>query len=64
MKYSTTYLSTVVLFLTFLVKVLGVEVGPEALTTTVEVIIAIGAGIWILIERFKKGGISILGIRK
>ena len=63
MQFSTTYLSTIVMFLAFLAKVMGVEVGSEQLTTTVEVIVAFVAGVWILIERFKKGGITAFGTK-
>jgi len=63
MQFSTTYLSTIVMFLVFLAKVIGVEVGSAELTTTVEVIVSFVAGVWIMIERFKKGGISIFGAR-
>jgi len=64
MNYSTTYTATVVLLLTAMANIFGVEVMSEELQATVETLLVIGSSIWILIERFKKGGISAFGVRK
>ena len=45
-------------------NIFGVEVMSEELQATVETLLVIGSSIWILIERFKKGGISAFGVRK
>ena len=62
--YSTTYSATLILLITALANVFNVQVMPEELQATVEVLFIIGSSIWILIERFKKGGINSFGIRK
>jgi uncharacterized membrane protein len=64
MTYSLTYISTIVLFLTFLCKVLGYEVGTEQLTTTVEVIVGLIAAIGALYGRYRVGGLKFSGVRK
>jgi ABC-type iron transport system FetAB permease component len=62
-NYSLTYTSVIVLVLGEILKVAGVNVGSEALTTTVLTIIQIVGAITILVERFKKGGITALGAK-
>ena len=64
MNYSLTYISTVVLFLTFLAKVLGYEVGSEALTTTVQVIVGFIATIGALWGRYRVGNVKWFGAKK
>ena len=64
MSYSTTYASVIVAVVAEVLKWSGIEVGGEALTTTVLTLIQVLSGVWILIERFKKGGISALGVKK
>jgi hypothetical protein len=62
--YSTTYTATLVLLLTALARVFNVDVMPEELQATVETLFIIGSSVWILIERFRKGGINALGFRR
>ena len=64
MTYSKTYLSVIVLALAEVIKWSGIDIGSEALTTTVLTLFQIGSGLLILWERFKKGGINALGIKK
>ena len=61
MNYSLTYTSVIVLVLGEVLKIAGVEVGNETLTTTILTLVQIGGAITILIERFKKGGINAFG---
>lgn len=63
MQISTTYLSVIVMLVGEFLKWTGVEVGSEAITTTLITLIQFGAAIKILIERFKKGGVSIFGTK-
>lgn len=62
--YSTTYSATLVLLITAMANVFGLEVMPEQLQVTVETLLIIGSSAWILIERFRKGGITAFGVRK
>ena len=61
---STTYTAVILNILSFILPKIGIEVGSEAVTTTVQTIVTIATGIWILVERYKKGGITIFGTRK
>ncbi len=60
-NFSLTYTSVIVLVIGEILKVAGVEIGNETLTTTVLTIIQVIGAITILVERFRKGGISIFG---
>lgn len=61
---STTIISVFVLLATQLLPVIGVTIGSEQLTTTIQTLFAIGTGIWIWIQRVKVGDIGVLGGRK
>jgi len=61
---STTCTATILLVITAIANIFGLEVMEEQLQTTIEVLVTIGSGIWILVERYKKGGISAFGLRK
>ena len=60
---SQTYISVVVMLLgTFLPK-LGVTIGSDALTTTIQTIVVIGGAIWALVRRYQAGNVTVLGVR-
>lgn len=61
---STTYTATIILFITAIANIFGFEVVEEQLQTFIESIIAVGSAIWILVERYKKGGINSFGLRR
>ena len=61
--YSKTFASVLVMALAAFLKWTGVEVGGEALTTTVLTLCQVVAGLLVLWERFKKGGVSVLGFK-
>lgn len=63
-NYSSTYLATFIAVAAQILPLLGIEVGTEALTTTVQTIIMVCSGIWILKERFARGDITVAGVRK
>ncbi len=60
---STTYVATIVSVLSVLLPKLGITVGSEELTSTIQTLIVLGSGIWVLIRRYQKGGINIAGVR-
>lgn len=62
--FSTTYLATIVSILATVLPLLEIQVGSEALTTTAQTIVIILSGLWVLKERFARGDISPLGVRK
>ena len=61
---STTILSVIILLATQLLPLIGVTVGSEQLTTTIQTLFAVGTGIWIWIQRVKVGDVDVLGGRK
>lgn len=61
---SQTYLAVIVMVLSSLLPKIGVEVGSEALTTTLSVILTVGAALWAMIRRYQAGDITALGARK
>lgn len=64
MNYSQTYLATIVSILAFILPKLGIEIGSEALTTTIQTILVVGSGIWIMVRRYQAGGVTKLGVKK
>lgn len=62
--YSQTYIAVAVNVLTIVLPRLGIELGSEELTTTIQTVVAIVTGIWILLRRYRQGDITIAGIRK
>lgn len=63
MPYSTEYLAVIVNILSFVLPQLGVNVGSEALTTTLSTLVAVGSGAYLLFKRYKRGGVSVAGFR-
>ena len=61
---STTYIAVIVNVLSFLLPKLGVEIGSEQLTSTIQTLITLGSGLWILIQRYQKGDVNVLGVRR
>jgi uncharacterized membrane protein len=61
---SQTYISAVIVILSQLLPVLGIQVGSDAVTTTVSTLVAVVAGIWIMIRRLQQGDINVVGARK
>ena len=61
--YSTTYLAVIVNILSVLLPKVGITVGTEELTTTIQTIVAIFTGLWIMIQRYKRGDINVAGVK-
>lgn len=61
---SSTIVSVFVTLLAMILPYFGVSVGSDQLTQAAQTIIVIGAGIWIWYQRFKKGDITPIGVRK
>ena len=61
--YSQTYIAAVVVILSQVLPLLGINVGSEALTTTLTTIAAIVAGVWVMVRRYSNGDINSLGRR-
>jgi len=63
-NFSTTILAVVIQLLAVGLPKLGIEVGSEALTTTISTIIVVVSGIWIWWRRYQTGDVTPLGVRK
>lgn len=61
---SKTIIAVFVNILATALPYLGLEIGNEELTTTVQTIVLIVSGVVIYFERFKRGDVSPLGVRK
>ena len=64
MTYSVTFIGNIVIVLTLLSKLIGVEVVTADLTTTVQTILLFVGPILVYIGRLKAGGVNWLGIKK
>lgn len=63
-NYSSTYLSSVIAILAIILPKLGLEIGTDALTTTVSTLVAIGGMLWGLYQRYLRGDVTPLGFKK
>jgi hypothetical protein len=61
---SQTIVAVLVNLLSIILPKLGLEIGSEALTTTITTLLAIGSGLFIYLRRYQVGDISIVGKRK
>jgi len=64
MTYSTTYIAIIVNILAQVLPKIGVTVGTEELTSTIQVLVAVGSGLWVLVKRYKQGDITVVGAKK
>ena len=62
--FSTTYFAAAVTILSQVLPLLGINVGSDALTTTIQTIVAIVAGLWVIKERIARGDVKWFGARK
>ncbi len=61
---STTIAAVIVNLLATILPILGISVGTEQLTTTIQVLVAIGTGLWIWKQRVAVGDVNGFGMRK
>lgn len=61
--FSTTYIAAVVAILAQILPFFGIIVGTEELTTTLQTIVTVVSGLWIMKERLGRGDISVLGVK-
>ena len=60
---SQTILATIINILAFVLPLLGVEIGSEQLTTTVQTIAVVGTALCIWFRRVSKGDVTVVGKR-
>lgn len=63
-QVSTTYLAVILNLLAQVLPMLGINVGSAALNTTAQTIIAVATGVWVLVERYKRGDVTAFGSYK
>jgi hypothetical protein len=61
---SPTYLAGIVVVLSQVLPLIGINVGSEALTTMLATAFTIGAGLVVMYRRLMKGDVSIFGAHK
>lgn len=61
---STTYIAQFVQFAAIALTFLGINVGSDALMTTITTIVTIVSGLYVFYGRYKAGGITAFGTRK
>jgi len=61
---STTIASVFLQFAIIFLPMMGIQVGSDQLTVAVQTIVVIATGLWIWIQRVKKGDIKIFGAYK
>jgi len=61
---SSQYISALVLVLVAVLPKIGLTVGSEELTSWIQAGITLVGGIIIMVKRFKRGDITVLGTRK
>ncbi len=60
---SQTYLAVLVMVLAQILPKIGVNLGNDALTTTVSVLVTVGGALWALVRRYQAGGVTVFGSR-
>lgn len=64
MPISTTFAAVFINLASTILPLMGIQVGTDALTTTVQTIVAIVTGLWILKQRYARGDVKMSGLRK
>lgn len=64
MPFSTTIASVIINLLSVGLPLIGVRVESDALTTTIQTVIAVITGAWIWYQRVQVGDVTKLGRRK
>lgn len=62
--YSTEYASTLALLAVSVLKIFKVEFTQSELEPIITAIISLWAGANLIIKRFKRGGVNVVGVRK
>jgi hypothetical protein len=60
---SQTYVAVIVMFLSQVLPMVGLQIGSADLTTTIGTLLTLASGVWVLIRRYKQGGINAAGVR-
>ena len=61
---SSTYIAILTNLLVTVLPLIGITIGTEAITTTVQTLVAVITGLWVLKERFSRGDVNVVGSYK
>lgn len=61
---SQTVASVLIQLLTIVLPIMGVRVGSDELTSAVQTVVVVVAGIYIWVRRYQEGDINIAGLRR
>lgn len=61
---STTIIAVVVNLLAVLLPYIGVDLGTDKLTDLAQTLVAIGTGLYIWVQRTKRGDVTALGFKR
>lgn len=61
---STTIIAVIINLLSMLLPLVGVQIGTDALTNAVQVVVAVGTGLWIYFRRVQQGDVTLAGVSK
>lgn len=64
MNYSTTYIAVIVNILATFLPRFGITVGSEELTSIAQAVVAVVTGVWVIVQRYRKGDVTAAGLRK
>ena len=62
-SYSTTYIAIIVNILATFLPKFGITVGSEELTSIIQAVVVAGTGVWVIVQRYKKGDITPAGVK-
>ena len=63
MAFAPTFVSAIVLILSNVLTYIGIEIGSEALTTTLNTLITVGVGLFVMFRQVKTGRSTVAGTR-
>jgi len=61
---STTYIAVIVSILATVLPRFGVSVSSEELTNILSALLVVGSGVWVIVQRYKRGDVTPIGVRK
>lgn len=63
-SYSTTYAATFTLLVITLLNALNIDVAESEIANLIEALVTLFAALWVLKERYFKGGVNVFGVRQ
>lgn len=64
MKISSEYLAVIVGVISFILQYFKINIGTEDITNVVTALAGAYSAVYLLVKRYKRGGVTVLGVRK